>query len=40
MGPVTQEDLANVEVIMDLWIETAREKGWTTPEARGRLFYA
>jgi predicted RNase H-like HicB family nuclease len=32
--------LANVQVIIDEWIETAKELGRPTPEPRGRLIYA
>ena len=40
-GKTYQEALENVEVIIDEWIETAIEKGWTIPEAKGRrLVYA
>lgn len=40
-GKTYQEALENVEVIIDEWIETAVEKGWTIPEPKGRrLMYA
>lgn len=40
-GRTYQEALANVEVVIDEWIETALEKGWTIPEPRGhRLTHA
>lgn len=40
-GPTYQDAIANVEVIIDEWIEVAREKGWTIPEPKGRrLMYA
>jgi predicted RNase H-like HicB family nuclease len=40
-GKTYQEALENVEVIIDEWIETAVEKGWTIPEPKGRrLVYA
>jgi predicted RNase H-like HicB family nuclease len=40
-GKTYQEALENVEVIIDEWIETATEKGWTIPEPKGRrLMYA
>jgi predicted RNase H-like HicB family nuclease len=40
-GKTYQEALENVEVIIDEWIETAEEKGWTIPEPKGRkLMYA
>jgi predicted RNase H-like HicB family nuclease len=35
-GPSYQEAIANVEVIMDEWIETAEELGRPVPEAKGR----
>ncbi len=35
-GATYTEALANVEVIIDEWIETATEKGWTIPEPKGR----
>ena len=34
------EALANVERVIDEWIETARELGRTIPEPKGRLMYA
>lgn len=39
-GPTYREALAAVEVVIDEWIETARELGRTIPKARGRLLYA
>lgn len=39
-GETYEKALANVEVIMQEWIETAQELGHTIPEARGRLMYA
>ena len=40
-GKTYQEALENVEVIIDEWLETAVEKGWTIPEPKGRrLMYA
>lgn len=40
-GKTYQEALENVEVIIDEWIETAVEKGWTVPKPKGRrLTYA
>jgi predicted RNase H-like HicB family nuclease len=39
-GATYQEALANVEVIIREWIETARELGRPVPEPRGRLLYA
>ncbi len=39
-GPNYQEALANVEVVMREWIETARELGRPIPEPKGRLLFA
>lgn len=39
-GRTYQEALANVQVIIDEWIETATELGRTIPEPRGRLMFA
>jgi predicted RNase H-like HicB family nuclease len=39
-GATYQEALANAEVIIQEWIETARNLGRPIPEARGRLMYA
>jgi predicted RNase H-like HicB family nuclease len=39
-GTTYQEALANVEVVIGEWIETARELGRPIPEPRGRLMYA
>lgn len=39
-GPTRQEALANAEVVIAEWIETARELGRTIPEPRGRLIFA
>lgn len=39
-GETYQEALANVEVIIQEWIETAREIGRAIPEPKGRLVYA
>jgi predicted RNase H-like HicB family nuclease len=39
-GATYQEALANAEVVIHEWIETARELGRTIPEAKGRLIYA
>jgi len=39
-GATHQEALANVEVIIQEWIETARELGRTIPEPKGRLVFA
>ena len=34
------EAMANVELVIDEWIETAQELGRTIPEPKGRLLYA
>jgi predicted RNase H-like HicB family nuclease len=39
-GPTYQAALANVEVIILEWIETAREMGRRIPEPKGKLMYA
>ena len=39
-GATYQEALANAEVVIQEWIETARELGRTIPEPKGRLIYA
>jgi predicted RNase H-like HicB family nuclease len=39
-GPTRQEALANVEVVIGEWIETARGMGRVIPEPRGRLLFA
>ncbi len=39
-GASYQEALANVETIIQEWIETARELGRPVPEPKGRLMYA
>ena len=39
-GATHQEALANAEVVIQEWIETARELGRNIPEPRGRLIYA
>ena len=35
-----QDALANAEVIIQEWVETAKELGRTIPEPKGRLVYA
>ena len=35
-GATYQEAIANVEVVIQEWIETAQELGRTVPEPRGR----
>ena len=39
-GATYQEALANAEVVIQEWIETARELGRPIPEPKGRLVYA
>lgn len=39
-GETYQEALANAEVIIEEWIETARTIGRQIPEPRGRLVFA
>jgi predicted RNase H-like HicB family nuclease len=39
-GATRQEALANAEVVISEWIETAHELGRPTPEPRGRLLFA
>jgi predicted RNase H-like HicB family nuclease len=39
-GATYQEAVANAEVVIREWIETAKELGLQVPEPRGRLMYA
>ena len=39
-GTSRQEALANAEIVISEWIETARELGRPVPEPRGRLLFA
>lgn len=39
-GATYQEALGNVEVIIQEWIETAKELGRPIPEPKGRLAFA
>lgn len=39
-GAIRQEALANVETVIEQWIETAREFGRPIPEPKGRLLFA
>ncbi len=39
-GKTYQEAVSNVEVIIQEWIDTARNIGRLIPEPRGRLIYA
>jgi predicted RNase H-like HicB family nuclease len=39
-GDTYQEALSNAEVIIQEWLDTARELGRTIPEPKGRLVFA
>ena len=39
-GSTYQEAIANAEVVIHEWIETAKELGRPIPEPKGRLVYA
>ena len=39
-GVTYQDAIANAEVVIQEWIETAQELGRSIPEPRGRLLYA
>ena len=39
-GSTYQQALANVEVVIQEWLETARELGRPIPEPKGRLVFA
>ena len=39
-GATYQEAVANAEVVIQEWIETARELGRAIPQPKGRLVYA
>ena len=39
-GATRQEALANVELVIAEWLETAKELGRTIPEPKGRLLFA
>ena len=39
-GATYQDALANAELVIQEWIETARDLGRPIPEPRGRLIYA
>lgn len=39
-GPTYKEALANVEVVIQEWIETAKELGRLIPKPKGRLVFA
>lgn len=39
-GATYSEALTNIQVVIDEWIETAKELGRAIPEPKGRLMYA
>ena len=39
-GPTKQAALKNVDVVIQEWIETAKELGRSIPEPKGRLVFA
>jgi len=39
-GATYSEALANIQVVIDEWIETAKDLGRPVPEPKGRLIYA
>ena len=39
-GETYQEAVANAQLVIGQWLETARELGRTIPEPRGKLAYA
>jgi predicted RNase H-like HicB family nuclease len=39
-GGTYQEALTNVEVVMQVWIETAKDLGRPIPKPKGRLLFA
>ena len=39
-GPTYKQALANVEVVIQEWIDTAKELNRPIPQPRGRLIYA
>jgi predicted RNase H-like HicB family nuclease len=39
-GPTYQETLKNIEVVMQEWIESAKELGRKIPKPKGRLMFA
>ncbi len=39
-GKTYQEAVSNAEMVMQEWIETAKELGRSIPQSRGRLMYA
>jgi predicted RNase H-like HicB family nuclease len=39
-GPTYEAALANVRIVIDEWIQVAKDLGRSIPEPRGRLLYA
>jgi len=39
-GTTYDEALANIQIIIDEWIQTAKDLGRTIPEPKGRLMYS
>jgi len=39
-GPTYQDALASAEMVIQEWLETAREMGRPIPKPKGRLIYA
>jgi predicted RNase H-like HicB family nuclease len=39
-GPTRRKALANVELVIKEWIETAKEQGRPIPQPKGRLTFA
>ena len=39
-GPTQQEAIANAELVIAEWLETAKELGRPIPEPKGRLLFA
>jgi predicted RNase H-like HicB family nuclease len=39
-GSTYQEALSNVEIVIEEWVQTAKELGRLVPEPKGRLLFA
>ncbi len=39
-GPTYEDALKNIRVVMEEWLETARELGRDIPKPKGKLMYA
>ncbi|GLU55578.1 type II toxin-antitoxin system HicB family antitoxin [Dyadobacter frigoris] len=39
-GQTQSEALINIQIVIDQWIETAKELGRDIPKAKGKLMYA